>query len=622
MLLLRRLFLVCAAALPLLSGAELQADDVISTDSSQRHNVTVQKCCPLDSVLVEVRFGVRECQKREKLLHVAPQIANSDWEPNFYSLATFSEVIGPRQFNVDVGLPACSGQEYPFPVLVYDLRKEDTLRLLSNGSLTHKFEHRVLPEYQDDEEEEADDDDVIGTNDDVTTTGKGRIYYPPGKYCVDKMVILPTTNGNGSSDSSNELMAHQMESLGEPEVVQFATVCFDVKMEVGMVFEEWVYPMGVALSMACLVATFLLYSVLPQLRDLTGKFILGICTFIVTAFALNLIDIFGWKDANVDKLTTELCLHASVVGIWLCVNCMGHHVWKKIKSKSVFTRTTDGQLLKYYTIYIALCLCVITMIAACVHFFIEAMAQSQTHGGKRFRIGWRCLTAYYTPVALVIIANIYFYWTSQRRMSKQLIYNRSMQHFQVNFDLFTKFLLVVGIWWLFHALALLRMSALSYIAMAFDILLGPLVFLVAMCRTRVAFLFKRYFCSDDCCCCSRIAGNFTNDDVEFIEEECQELATIDNLRERVGLDDLGGVPKEQQLPETKMLTREYLNGRQVDKDLSASLFNVKNVRREPGDVLPPPDPQQPLGRVRRLLKSNSLTALANINFGWRKETSV
>ena len=169
----------------------------------------------------------------------------------------------------------------------------------------------------------------------------------------------------------------------------------------------------------------------------------------------------------------------------------------------------------------------------------------------------------------------------------------------------------MGIWWLFHALALLQLTALTYISMVFDVLLGPLVFLVAMCRTRVAFLFKRYFCVDDCCCCAKLAGNFTNDEDEFIEEECQELATIDMLKERA-----------EKLPETKIVTREYLNGRTVDKDLSASLFNVKNVRREPGDVLPPPDPDQPLGRVRRLLKSNSLTALATINFGWRKETSV
>ena len=83
-----------------------------------------------------------------------------------------------------------------------------------------------------------------------------------------------------------------------------------------------------------------------------------------------------------------------------------------------------------------------------------------------------------------------------------------------------------------------------------------------------------------------------------------------------------------EIPQTKRLTNGIFNGTlgrsvDVDKELTTSLFNVKHsLRREPGDVLPPPDPDAPVGRVRRLLKSNSLTALANINFGWRRETSV
>ena len=150
-------------------------------------------------------------------------------------------------------------------------------------------------------------------------------------------------------------------------------------------------------------------------------------------------------------------------------------------------------------------------------------------------------------------------------------------------------------------------------------ILGPLVFLVAMCRTRVSFLFKRYFCIDECwcCCCKGSGGQFKEQ--EFIEEECQELATIDMLKEKYE-------QSSDPMPETKRLTNGILNGTlgrsvDVDKELSMSLFNVKS-KREPGDVLPPSDPDAPIGRVRRLLKSNSLTALANINFGWRKETSV
>jgi hypothetical protein len=66
----------------------------------------------------------------------------------------------------------------------------------------------------------------------------------------------------------------------------------------------YIYPIGLAVSMLCLITTFLLYSFLPQLRDLTGKFILGICTFLAVSFALLLVDLFGWRDPNVEQFVT------------------------------------------------------------------------------------------------------------------------------------------------------------------------------------------------------------------------------------------------------------------------------------------------------------------------------
>ena len=68
-------------------------------------------------------------------------------------------------------------------------------------------------------------------------------------------------------------------------------------------------------------------------------------------------------------------------------------------------------------------------------------------------------------------------------------------------------------------MSLLDMDELRYIGMVFNLLQGPFIFAVAMCRTRVAFLFKKYFCHDSCC------FGFCKSE-EFINEECEELATI------------------------------------------------------------------------------------------------
>ena len=93
--------------------------------------------------------------------------------------------------------------------------------------------------------------------------------------------------------------------------------------------------------------------------------------------------------------------------------------------------------------------------------------------------------------------------------------------------------------------------------------------------------------------------------------ECQELSTIEKLKSK------------ENHEEIREFLQPFLNGHgnsDGDREMSKSLYNVRN--REPGEIKPPVNPEMPVGRIKRLLKSNSLTALTNINFGWRKETAV
>ena len=144
---------------------------------------------------------------------------------------------------------------------------------------------------------------------------------------------------------------------------------------------------------------------------------------------------------------------------------MGHQVWKVIRSKSVFTRVTDGQRCCYYSIYVSLVTSVITALAVSVHFLID----SDEEAGK-FKVGSASLAIFYAPVVFLLIINVYFWWTSTRQIGKQLVYNRSMQHFQTNFDLFTKLFMVIGACWFFQTLALLDIRALDYIGKIFTLI--------------------------------------------------------------------------------------------------------------------------------------------------------
>ncbi len=81
-------------------------------------------------------------------------------------------------------------------------------------------------------------------------------------------------------------------------------------------------------------------------------------------------------------------------GVWLCLNCMGHHSWRTITAESVFTRVTDGKRylnlfpvkfvrffcliifflfdrLLCYSGYVGAALAAIAAAAVSVHFFVD-----------------------------------------------------------------------------------------------------------------------------------------------------------------------------------------------------------------------------------------------------------
>ncbi|CAB4064048.1 unnamed protein product [Lepeophtheirus salmonis] len=162
---------------------------------------------------------------------------------------------------------------------------------------------------------------------------------------------------------------------------------------------------------------------------------------------------------------------------------------------------------------------VIAGIALGVHLVLEKGESSR----ENFRLGWGTIGTFYVLIGIIFCTNLYFYWTSQRRMRRQLVYNKSMQHFQVNFDLFVKFLIVIG----------------------------------PCAEPEWPISLKNYFCYDACCfgCCKQ---------EEFINENCQELATIDSLK-------LREEKESNDFPNTSTFLLPDTN-----RQISRSLFNIRN----------------------------------------------
>ena len=317
--------------------------------------VKVSKCCPLNQIILEEKPGDRSCVDAAK---IKSGIADPPtWNETFFDLTSDDR---PESHELIQGYPTCSvdNKETVFGVYHHQHTNDD-FELLANGSLSHRLLH-------EDGSKTAD------------------YLYPQPKYCIDAMVI-----------------AHNYSGAGDDNIVEFAYICVGTEISLEKLFDAYIYPIGLSVSVMCFIATFLLYSFLPQLRDLTGKFILGICAFFSIAISLAVVKLYGARDPGVDNVTTEFCLHASVVGVWLCLCSMGHHVWQTVKRKSVFTRVTDGTKLCYYSAFVLATLSVVSSIAITCHYLVSGTV-------KKF-LTWEVLAAFYAPVTLILLVNLFFY---------------------------------------------------------------------------------------------------------------------------------------------------------------------------------------------------------------------
>ena len=121
---------------------------------------------------------------------------------------------------------------------------------------------------------------------------------------------------------THNITFNKQNGTKDEPIKDFAYICIDQSVDLQSLIDHYFYPISLSVSMMCFILTFLLYSFLPQLRDLTGKFILGICLCLCVTFASLLVKQFGLKDSNVVQMWVEVVLHASIVGVWFCLSSM------------------------------------------------------------------------------------------------------------------------------------------------------------------------------------------------------------------------------------------------------------------------------------------------------------
>merc|ERR1739838_1196310 len=72
------------------------------------------------------------------------------------------------------------------------------------------------------------------------------------------------------------IVTHNYTDAKDDELIlDFAYLCINNRPDIKALMNHYIYPVGLSVSMMCFILTFLLYSFLPQLRDLTENLFLA-----------------------------------------------------------------------------------------------------------------------------------------------------------------------------------------------------------------------------------------------------------------------------------------------------------------------------------------------------------
>ena len=163
-------------------------------ENSTGNSITVvSKCCPVDSVLVEISLGERICQRRSEALEEA-RGGPARWSPVFFDLASGHEVTRPATYELKSGKPACDVEagEVMYPVYHHENTLDDMMLLL-NGSLAHQLVHQGQKQSE-------------------------RAIFAPSKYCLEDMVVKHNTTAAAGQESKEDRLAP----------IEFAYICIDM----------------------------------------------------------------------------------------------------------------------------------------------------------------------------------------------------------------------------------------------------------------------------------------------------------------------------------------------------------------------------------------------------------
>ncbi|XP_020295645.1 G-protein coupled receptor Mth2-like isoform X7 [Pseudomyrmex gracilis] len=281
--------------------------------------------------------------------------------------------------------------------------------------------------------------------------------------------------------------------------------------------EYTAHHVGIIVSIPFLVATFLVYAIIPELRNLYGKTLMCyvICLIIAYIF-LILANYIHMSPIRALCIITAFVIHFSFLASFFWLNVMCFDIWWTFggfRSLQGSVKQREKKKFIMYSIYAWGSASIFTLVCAIMDF-VPSMPKKfirPEFGAERCWFSTDSAKAlyFYGPMSLTVLCNICLFISTALKIVRHkkdtahhLRSSESRRHDDNKqwFNLYLKLFIVMGINWSMEIVSWLFKSAPAYVWYLTDLtntLQGLIIFIIFVWKEKIKrLLLKRFDCQD------------------------------------------------------------------------------------------------------------------------------
>ena len=250
--------------------------------------------------------------------------------------------------------------------------------------------------------------------------------------------------------------------------------------------QELVSFIGLLISIPALAIQFIVYMMLPVLRNIPGKCVLSL---VASLFVAQLLFLVGTTSTEIHEVCVSLAvaMHYAFLAAFFWMNVMAIDICRTFSSRHIILPTDPHSArFTFYSLYAWLTPAMIVGGSLALDLLdVEAIAFYRPHYGDGMcwiTRRWALLVTFAVPLALIIVVNFVLFGITVKSV-------RSDDRNQ--FGLYVKLSTIMGLTWVFGFIALLvDLPVLWYVFVVFNTLQGAFICFAFVCTRKVFRLLQ------------------------------------------------------------------------------------------------------------------------------------